>query len=367
MGQYRKKVFGVALDASDDPWNLQLKLASMMSTENSADFLHLDPYDALVKDVADFQHFELAGKYPIPSWLGPRPCASDLHLVNAKNLQQFVANGGFFETKKGVRDFVERKVFPAFPIMLGIDHSTTGGVVAALAKRYGQERISVVVLDRHFDAIPLSLRMDSLLKPTSGFNKNRTFGSGDVTEVDQYCCGNFWAYLIEGGIVLPENLLFVGVADYPEKNIDSKWKRFKESYLSFEDRGCSFFPLWKFDGFYIDSLARFLNEKIKTPYVYVSLDLDVGAYNCTYAARYMDGIGINRQNLLDIAGIIADGNRNKNYRLVGFDIMEFNMHFLGIKTTEGIEDSTLSLVQDFIKRLIPLNDSWQTPEHRSQI
>jgi arginase family enzyme len=351
MGQYLKKVFGVALDASDDPWSLQLKLASMMSTEKSGDFLDLDPYDALAKHVADFQHFELAGKYPIPSWLGPRPCASNRHLVNAKNLQEFVTNGGFFETKKGVQDFVERKVFPALPIMLGIDHSVTGGVVAALAKIYGQERISIVVLDRHFDGIPLSLRMDSLLKPTLGFNKNRTSGLGDVTAVDQYCCGNFWAYLIEGGIVLPENLLFVGVADYPEKNIDSKWKRFKESYLSLEDRGCSFFPLWKFDGFYVDSLARFLNEKITTPYVYVSLDLDVGAYNCTYAARYMDGKGINRQNLLDIAGIIADGNRNKKYRLVGFDIMEFNMHFLGIKTAKGTKDSTLFLVRDFIKTL----------------
>jgi hypothetical protein len=70
----------------------------------------------------------------------------------------------------------------------------------------------------------------------------------------------------------------------------------------------------------------------------------------------MDGIGINRQNLLDIAGIIADGNRNKNYRLVGFDIMEFNIHFLGIKTAEGIEDSTLFLVQNFIKTLTFSND-----------
>jgi hypothetical protein len=33
--------------------------------------------------------------------------------------------------------------------------------------------------------------------------------------------------------------------------------------------------------------------------------------------------------------------------------MEFNMHFLGIKTAEGIEDSTLFLVQDFIKTLAP--------------
>jgi hypothetical protein len=65
----------------------------------------------------------------------------------------------------------------------------------------------------------------------------------------------------------------------------------------------------------------------------------------------MDGPGISRQNLLDIATIIADGCRSGNFLLVGFDVMEFNMHFLGIKTAEGIEDSTLPLVQDFIKML----------------
>lgn len=351
MGRDVKKVFGVALDASDDPWSLQLKWASMTATGNSGDSLHSDPYDALVKDVADLQYVELAGKFPVPSWLRPRPQASDRHLVDAKNLQQFVANGGLLETMKRLRDFVERNVFPAFPIMVGIDHSATGGVISALAKRYGPEMLSVVVLDRHFDAIPLSLRIDRSVNVTSDLETNTYPLSFNVTDIDQYCCGNFWAYLIDTGIVLPENLLFIGVADYPSQEIDPQWRRFRESYLSFEERGCSFFPLWKFDGWYIDSLAQFLNDKITTPYVYVSLDLDVGAYHCINAARYMDGPGINRQNLLDIATIIADGCRYGNFLLVGFDIMEFNMHFLGIKTAEGLEDSTLPLVQDFIKTL----------------
>jgi arginase family enzyme len=328
----------------------------MMATGDSGDLLPSDPYDALKNGVADFGDFELAGKFPIPSWLGPRPHASDLHLVNAKNLQQFVANGGLLETMKEVRDFVERNIFPAFPIMVGIDHSTTGGVVSALAKRYGPEMISIVVLDRHFDAIPLSLRMASLSQVTSGFDKNRNLPSGGVPDVDQYCCGNFWYYLIKAGIVLPENLLFLGVADYPSHQIDPKWQRFRERYLGFEERGCSFFPLGKFDGWYIDSLTKFLNDKITTPYVYVSLDLDVGAYQCINAARYMDGPGISKQNILDIACIIADGSRNGSFMLVGFDIMEFNMHFLGIKTAEGIEDSTLFLVQNFIKALTFSND-----------
>ena len=352
MYHHRKKVFGVALDASDDPWSLQLKRASMMATENSGDLLHSDPYDALTKYVAELLHFEFAGKFPIPSWLGPRPLASDLHLVNAKNLQQFVANGGLLETMEGVRDFVQRNVFPACPIMLGIDHSTTGGVISALAKRYGPEMISIVVLDHHFDAIPLSLRIEGIVNVNSDVEIDTSILPFNVTEEDQYCCGNFWAYLMNDGVVLPENLLFLGVADYPGEKVAPNWRSFQESYLSFEERGCSFFPLRKFDGSYVGPLTRFFSDKIRTPYVYVSLDLDVGAYNSTYAARYMDGLGINRQSILDIAGIIADGVRNGSFMLVGFDIMEFNMHFLGIKMAGGGEDSTLNLVQDFMKTLV---------------
>jgi hypothetical protein len=77
----------------------------------------------------------------------------------------------------------------------------------------------------------------------------------------------------------------------------------------------------------------------------------VGAYRCINAARYMDGPGITKDNLLDIARIIAEGSQNGNFVLVGFDIMEFNIHFLGIETTEGGKDLTLPLVYEFIKTL----------------
>jgi arginase family enzyme len=232
-------------------------------------------------------------------------------------------------------------------------------VISALAKRYSPEMLSIAVLDRHFDAIPLSLRMDGLFRSTPGVThpslvplreKGRP-QPWNVNGLDQYCCGNFWAYLIDAGIVLPEHLLFIGVSDYPSPQIDPKWQRLRECYLGFEERGCGFFPSWKFDGSYAKSLTQFIYKKVKTPYVYVSLDLDVGAYHCINAARYMDGLGISRENLLDIARIIAEGSQNGNFMLVGFDIMEFNIHFLGIETADGGKDLTLPLVHDFIKTL----------------
>jgi hypothetical protein len=115
MRHQRKRLFGVALDASDDPWSLKLKLASMMARGEGRDLLYSDPYDALVKDVADFEHLELVGKFPIPSWLGVRPQLSDLHLVNVKNLQQFVANGVLLEIMKGYEILLKGMSFPRFP------------------------------------------------------------------------------------------------------------------------------------------------------------------------------------------------------------------------------------------------------------
>ena len=108
MHRHIKKVFGVALDASDDPWSLQLKWASMTAARHVGDLLHSDPYDALARYVGNLPRFELAGKFPVPSWLGPRPEASDRHRVNAKNLQRFVANGGVLEIMKRLREFTER-------------------------------------------------------------------------------------------------------------------------------------------------------------------------------------------------------------------------------------------------------------------
>jgi arginase family enzyme len=367
MSLYPKKIFGVALDVADDPWSLQLKWASMMAAGREGEDFDTDPYDAIANEMSGYPDFELGGKFSIPSWQRPRPLPSDRHLVSADNMQQFVANGGLFEITKRLQNFVEKNIFPAFPIMVGVDHSATGGVISALSKKFSPEMLSIVVLDRHFDAIPLSLRIDGLFRntPVAHYQTHSLWSIDEHTpkgkrgniqsqypnDLDQYCCGNFWAYLVDAGIVLPEHLLFVGVADYPSSKIDLKWERFREHYLDFEKRGCSFFPLLNFSGPYLDSLTQFIHDKIKTPYVYVSLDLDVGAYNCINAARYMDGPGITRENLLDIAQIVAKGSQNGNFTLVGFDVMEFNIHFLGIETADGEKDLTLPLVHDFIKTL----------------
>ncbi len=340
-----KKLFGVALDPADDPWTLQLKQAWMAADRTGLDGLSacIDPYDAVVGSTGNFlkdHNIEPVGKLPVPSWLQPKPEPEDLPFVTAKSMQGFFDSGDLLEISRQVQSFVKDKIFPDIPIMLGVDHSSTAGVVSALSEKYGPDNLSIVVLDQHFDAIPLSVRLEGLNQSTGDVMSSVPPGFSD-----QFCCGNFWAYLMENGAVLPENLTFIGVADYPA---EGSGESYRHGYLDFEKRGCGFFPRERFEGDYAETLNKFLIERIKTPNVYVSLDLDVGSYAGTYAARYMDRPGLSERNILDIAGIIADSCRKVKPTIAGLDIMEFNMHFLGIETPDGVKDNTLGLVENFL-------------------
>ncbi|HJX13776.1 MAG TPA: arginase family protein [Dehalococcoidales bacterium] len=340
-----KKLFGVALDPADDPWTLELKQAWMSADPSGLDWLSacLDPYDAVTGRLGELlqkHRIEPAGKFPIPSWLWPKPHPSDLPAVTMPNMESFFDSGAMLDIVKQLQEFVREKVFPEIPVMVGVDHSATAGVIAALSEEYGADDIGVVVLDQHFDAIPLSVRL-------AGVDESGT----PVGFSDQFGCGNFWAYLINDGTVRPENLLFIGVADYPGEPGDPRREAYRRTYLDYEERGCRFFTRERFEGDYHDDLSRFLRENIKVPRVYISFDLDVGSYASTYAARYMDRPGLDVEQVLDVAGSIAGDCQRGNYAVAGLDVMEFNMHFLGIETPDGVKDSTLDLAGRFIAAL----------------
>ena len=357
--QPRKRLFGVSLDPADDPWSIELKQAWMIGSGNGSggNGYWLDPYDAItdhLRGTLEDLKIELAGKVQVPSWLWTRPNPSDLDLVTTQNIGEFYDGEGILHTAGQVQSFVESKVFPAMPIMVGVDHSTTMGVVSALAAKYGPEKISVIVLDQHFDAIRLSDRVEVTSGAFSNPDSEMSLALRNVaiSHKDSCSCGNFWSYLIDRGRICPENLSFVGVGDYPGHKVDlTSDSPFTRTYLEFEEKGCRFFPLEEFEGEYQDSLRRFIAEAICTPNVYVSLDLDVGSFNATWAARYMDRPGITREHLISAATHIRDTCQHRGVDLVGLDITEFSMHFLGLDTDEGVEDSTLPLVRDFLTAL----------------
>lgn len=317
----------------------------MVAAGRAADDFCPDPYDRIAGRLAEKHGISPAGKFPVPSWLGPTPMPADAALVTMENFQRFYRYKGFWEAAEAIKAYVEESIFPDAPVMIGIDHSATGGVLAAVSNRYGADQLSVIVLDRHFDGIAPSTRLATEPMP---------FAALDEAE---YCCGSFWAYLLDRGVVLPENLLFIGVADYPDPSRRDEWNAFQRSYAAYEERGCGFFPLASFEVPYADRLRRCVDQCITTPYVYVSLDVDVGSYESVHAARYMDGPGLNRRQLCDAAAVIADALAAKGACLAGFDVMEFNVHFLGIETPDGCRDQTLTVVDEFIGGLLAAGEN----------
>lgn len=271
-------------------------------------------------------------------------------LLTQEQARKFLNGNGSFNTACKLRDFILSRILPGLPVMAGIDHSASGGVISALSHVLGPENLTVVVLDHHFDGLPVTVRMGPFVHEGKAFMpmQDSFFGTFGKT----YCCGNFWAHLIYMGIVKPEHLVFMGVADYPQQKVPLAWEAFRDAYLAFETRGCSFLPLTELQTSCKRKIERFLAEKINTPYVYVSLDLDVGAYRCVRAARYMDGPGIEGHVLSDIARVIGNVCESGKSCLVGLDVMEFNMHLLGAEIEPGIEDQTLGTAIDFIESLI---------------
>lgn len=348
------KIFGASVDASDDPWTLQLKQAAMEAQRNGMTDLCLDPYDALIADLAALDpSMQPAGKLSVPSWLRPIPAPLDADRVTQQRMADHVAQGGMWALTQQVQRFVQDEILPATPILLGVDHSVSAGVIGALSQQVGPHQLSVLILDQHFDGLSLSLRLDPQLSALPGARLDGLGPSLGGREDNEYCCGNFLKHLMDNGTLPPENLFLIGVADYPgPQHAQAGWERFKDNYLAFEQRGCHFFPLSAFEGDYVPGLHRLIWEQITTPYVYVSLDVDVGAYRCVHAARYMDSIGIDRLALLDVARIVADGCRQGRFQLAGVDAMEFNMHFLGIEYEPGKKDGTLETVLAFMAELL---------------
>ena len=340
------RLFGVSLDPSDDPLNLDLKRAwisrgRLIAGEAGC---FLDPYDSLVPNYSPMLKalgIEPYGKFPVPSWLWPRPRFDDRFRVTAEKIAEFYDCGEFERLLQRLQEYVSTTIMPARPVMLGIDHSATYSAVSALSDRYGADNISLIVLDQHFDALSPRVRTAAAAPAFAGLSQS-----------DHLNCGNFLARLLDEKRVKARNLSLIGVADYPaEDRADKPGSAFRRSYLKFQERGATFFPAGKFKGRYRPDLVEFAGRSVKTPYVYVSLDLDVASGKGVLASRYQDWPGLSEAALMRVAEAIKAACRQARAVLTGLDIMEFNQHFLGLEV-QGAKDATLPLVDRYLRTLL---------------
>lgn len=362
------KVFGAALDVNDDPIKIMAKYAYINRLARgliTPDDDYLDPYEGVLKysKILKNPEFEKIGKVPIPSWITPRPNIDDYHAIDPFKYQEFCNMGLVRDLSIKVEEFVNERILPDIPLMIGADHSLTGGVLSALSKKYGGEKILVIIFDAHFDVIPAHLSLE--LAKFAIENKDKTnmmvptqISPADLENMnlkDNFSCASFIDYLIKEGIIPAENIIIYGCQDYPNEEMvnekDNRVQNYVDYYLSFEKKGINIISAVKNPL----GMNKKLNSILKTidfPYLYISLDVDIAMFKEVLAARFMNALGIEMKVILEAVREINNYLNARNAKLVGLDIMEIETAMLNKTLNKSNrKDETIESIDEFLNQL----------------
>ena len=356
------KVFGAALDATDFPLSLQFKQNYL---NNLAQNLvinpnFLDPYEGLLifSRVLSKDKFLKIGKFPIESWLTPKPNLEDLSLMNQLEFQKFTRKDVIRIYSEKLNNYVKNNILPDFPLMIGVDHSLTGGVLNALSNEFGSEDLLILIFDAHFDGIPANIALNIAkymnehpdeINPLISEDINAV--NKDVNIVDNYTCASFLFFLLKEKVIIPENLIIFGCQDYPDAKFrsldDSRIVEYVKFYNEMEQKGVNFIP--KSDpSSMIRTLSTILKNTEKSK-IYISFDTDVGALRDIIATRFRNAIGIDQTTILNAAKTIKNIINSKKIDLIGLDIMEIETHLLNrVFPKSGRRDQTIEVIDSFL-------------------
>jgi len=363
------KVFGAALDAIDDPMKVLAKCSyinklaqNLIDPERS----FLDPYDGMLKysKILQREDFTKIGKFPIETWLTPKPNVEDFPLVDPFKYQEFVDCGAIRTISASLEKFVNEKILPDIPLMIGVDHSLTGGVLSALSKKYGKENILIIIFDAHFDGIPAKISLDLVKYMQENQKEIHVLSSGlldsidveNITLNDSYSCASFLDYLIQDEIISPQNLIIFGCQDYPSEEYksieDSRVKKFVDFYLSFEEKGVTIIPATNNENDMKEILKETLENR-DVSHIYISVDVDVCVFKDVLAARFMNVIGVKKELILNAANIVKKFMISNNCELIGLDFLEIDTYLLRRELKKsGTKDRTVEVIDEFLKIII---------------
>jgi len=332
------KIFGAALDALSSVERVNLKQAYVQHVRNRT-FIEerfKDPYD-FVRDVAGRKvlnhHIKWLGKIPIPSWLTPKPQRSDSSRLSVNSLDKFLESDGCWDYAVMVADYINKRICPGIPVMIGVDHSLTGGSIMALTRRH--PNLNVVILDAHFDVMN-SERGDEAGRP-----------------MDYYGCGNFLDRLLKREIIPPEDLWVIGVQDEICRELTGK--RDSGGRL---DRSAGSVKKWRGKGVHIvfkeEVQTSHFKLDLKGP-TYLSIDMDVGSMSSIYSARFMNSYGLNTGEFLQLLRKVLKSIHSSRHPLVGLDVMEFDVHFIEAIKERKVDDRAEEIVKAIFKLFIDKN------------
>lgn len=357
------KAFGVAFDPDEYIGAIERQYYITL-LKYGIDYLKdiSDPYDLLIpyieETIGSNALVKKLGKMPVESWLSPKPDLEDEELVNAENYSAFIDADGCREYADLVEKFVQEILDEdSLPLMVGIDHSLSGGVIRALSKRYGAENLSVIVLDSHLDAIQTSIRYKlfnsikkrghNLFLPDEFYLSAGLYDPLIFERPDSYNKGTFLYYLIKERILPPRNLWVIGVQDHPKEDQskinDPYIKEYLNAYLNLENEGVNIITKEKLE---TKNLIHEL-DAISTQLLYFSFDVDVGCGSSITLTRCLpDENGLNEHELYNLAETIRRVIYKKEIDLVGLDIMEVDIHYL------RPDDNTPLIIAKTLKHLL---------------
>ncbi len=343
--------FGCALDPDERDESIREKIR-LSGKDPKSD----DPYFEimeLVRQEVNPETWEERGIIPVPQWLRPIPPLSMQRDVLLDNIVRFIDGDGCLDFAQLVSKFIEEYILPGIPCMVAVDHSLTGGAFTSLVGFYDPDDISLIVVDSHVDALPASamseaIQYDIATNPNSVYDPNDPFLKN---RPDSYNASSFIYYLLTEGLIDPRNLYLVGVSDYPPKRAfrirDGRIEHYLDCYSSLKRNGVKI--LTKKDlslgGVTLTNLIR----RIRTPYVYISIDMDIGARNALNGVRFLNHQGISENQMYRIALNLRE-LIDRGVRLAGMDLMEFNPRRACSWETQG-DDRTYRIAFNLIKTI----------------
>ncbi len=327
-------IVGCSLDALDAEEKLAMKLAYLYALKEGVvdEVLARDPYELLVGPLSELPGVSVAGSLEIESWLTPRPFACDIDYIEPVVYREFVGTSGCAVIAARLREFVKSRVLPLRPLLVGVDHSLTGGVVEALAGN--GTRPALIVLDSHFDAVPTAVRRAALGPEAVGAGGPGTEEVGQAEPPAGCNCGTWLGAIVDEGLVDPENVVVIGVSDHPGHDVTDGEPEgmalYRDSYLSFEERGMTVLTKRKLREQGVEKSVAEAVAGLEGRQVYVSVDADIGSGEEVKAVRFLDTLGLSVDEVLRVARSLRARLAGSGCELAGFDIMEVDVHLADI-------------------------------------
>ena len=343
--------FGCPLDSDERDESVQEKLTAMTYGQKED-----DPYASVmtfIRNEVDHSQWEEIGSLEVPDWLRPIPPVEEKESINVDSFVSFIDNDGCRTFAEMLGEHVVEKVYPQIPCMLAVDHSLTGGVFKKLMTLTSPEKVSLVVLDSHTDALPAPILADAIdydmeTNPNSFYDANDPYLKN---RPDSYNASSFLYHLLLEGIVPPENLYIIGIGDYPPKHSfrikDPRIKRFSEHYRGLKKKGVTL--ITKKELMSSPSKVRNILKGIDTPNMYVSVDMDVGAGNALHGVRFTNRRGLNEKQIYRVSELLHE-RISVGVNLIGMDLTEFNSRSIDpLSASSG--DRTYRIAANLIRKL----------------